>query len=312
MVGRLRVSMRPFWARIHLGRRWGRVTLILSHVVALRLVGRVGRRVGRAGSRDWGIYRNVCVRLHVVGVRAMVIELPIAATEGDVHRRTCCLNHTCRAAGLCVRRVMVLRRATHVIRVRGWARSGRWLVQTVVWLRRVGGRNIGGGSCGTNVGLRRVLGGRTNLRLRGVRSSGSSRSLVYSWKFRRRRDRRWIWKMRTWLRVLRSRSVIHIRGVDEFGLKDRKERSSKLKKNLRTCSQRRVEWGQQISFLSSGQEKREGVPRLREMDQREKERRGGRERERERDSWTSRRAPDTDSASVPPLLFSFGFPLVLL
>ena len=54
------------------------------------------------------------------------------------------------------------------------------------------------------------------------------------------------------------------------------------------------------------------MPRLREMDQREKERRGGRERERERDSWTSRRAPDTDSASVPPLLFSFGFPLVLL
>lgn len=112
MVTRLRISMRPFRARIHLRRRWGRVTLILSHVMALRLVGRVGGRIGRAGSRDWGIYRNVCVRLHVVGVRAMVIELTIAATEGGVHRRTCCLNHTCRAAGLCVRRVMVLRRAT--------------------------------------------------------------------------------------------------------------------------------------------------------------------------------------------------------
>lgn len=52
MVTRLRISMRPFRARIHLRRRWGRVTLILSHVMALRLVGRVGGRIGRAGSRD--------------------------------------------------------------------------------------------------------------------------------------------------------------------------------------------------------------------------------------------------------------------
>jgi hypothetical protein len=47
----LSVAMRPVRARIHL-MRWGRVALILSHLVSLRLVRGVGRRIGGAVGRE--------------------------------------------------------------------------------------------------------------------------------------------------------------------------------------------------------------------------------------------------------------------
>ena len=138
----LSVTVRPFGARIHLRRRRGRVTLILSHVMTLGLVGRVGRRIGGTRGCDGGIYRNVGVRFHVVVVLVIVdvvgwsvmvnMRLTITTTEGD-DRRTCCLSHTCRAAGLSAGRVMVLG-SRHVI-IGGGARGGcgcRRLVQTVV------------------------------------------------------------------------------------------------------------------------------------------------------------------------------------
>ena len=189
----LTISMRPFWTRIHLRRRRRRVALVLRHLMTLRLIGRVGRGVGRAGGRDGGIYRNAGVRLHV-RVVAMAIVLPIMM-EGGGHGRTCCLSHTCRTTGLGAGRVVVLRRASEVLGVGGGARGGR-LTQTVVRLRRVGGGNIGGGA---HVGLRRVLRVGADLRLggRGVLSSGCSRSLVCSREFRMGRGRRCIWKMRT-------------------------------------------------------------------------------------------------------------------
>lgn len=161
----LSISMRPVWTRIHLRRRG--VALILGHVMALGLVGRVGRRIVGAGCRDRGIYRNVGVRLDV-RLRVMAILLPIV--EG--HGRTCCLSHTCRAAGLGVRRVMVLRLTGQVVRIRLRASCGR--VQTVVRLRRVGGGNVGG----SHFRLGSVLGGGTDVGLRRVLSS--SRSLVCS------------------------------------------------------------------------------------------------------------------------------------
>lgn len=137
----LSVTVRPFGARIHLWRRRRRVTLILRHVMTLWLIGRVGRRIGGTGGCDGGIYRNVGVRFHVVvliivdvvGWSVMVnMRLTITTTEGG-DRRTCCLSHTCRAAGLSAGRVMVLR-SRHVI-IGGRARGGggcRRLVQTVV------------------------------------------------------------------------------------------------------------------------------------------------------------------------------------
>ena len=179
----LRIAMRPFRTRIHLWRRRRRrVALILSsHVVALGRVRRVRRRIGWAGGRNRGIYRNVSVRLHVRLI-AMAIWMPIAQR---VHGRTCCLSHTWRTSGLRVRRVVVLRRAGQVLRVSGRARGWRRLVQTVVGLRRVGG------SAGSDLRLRRVLRVRARLGLRGVLSRGSSRSLVCSCKFRMCRGRCW-------------------------------------------------------------------------------------------------------------------------
>lgn len=110
------VPMRPFRTRIHLRWWWwGGVSLVLGHVMALGLIGGVGRRIGRTGGRNRGIYRNVRVRLYVRRIITMVILLPIV--QG--HRRTCCLSHTCRAAGLGTRRVVVLRLAGQVVRV-GW------------------------------------------------------------------------------------------------------------------------------------------------------------------------------------------------
>jgi hypothetical protein len=178
----------PIWTRIHLWRRRGRVARVLSHVVALRLIRRVGRRIGGARCRDRGIYRNVRVRLHV-RVIAMAIWLPIIQ---GVHGRTCCLSHTCRTSGLGVRRVMVLRGAGQVFGV-GWrARGGRRLVQTVVRLGCVGR------SSGADLWLRSVLRAWARLRLGRVLSSGSSRWLVCGCEFRICRGGRWwIWCVRT-------------------------------------------------------------------------------------------------------------------
>lgn len=144
--------------------------LILSHVMSLRLVRRVRRRIGWAGGRNGGIYRNVRVRLHV-GLIAMV-WLPIM--EGVVDERTCGLRHTCRAAGLGVGRVLVVgRRAGEVFGV-GRAGGGGGVVQTVVRLRGVGGRDVGGGA---DVGLGGVLTSRTDVGL-SVLSRGSRGRLV--------------------------------------------------------------------------------------------------------------------------------------
>ena len=69
----LRILVPPFWTRIHL---WWGMTLILSHVVALRVVRRIRRRVSWAGCGYRRIYRNVRVRLNVRWI-AMVRLLPI-------------------------------------------------------------------------------------------------------------------------------------------------------------------------------------------------------------------------------------------
>lgn len=52
------VAMGPVRAGVHLVRR-GRMALILSHLVSLRLVGGVGRRVCGAVRRERGIYHGV-------------------------------------------------------------------------------------------------------------------------------------------------------------------------------------------------------------------------------------------------------------
>ena len=177
----LRIPMRPVWTRIHLRRRRG-VALVLGHVMALRLVGRVRRRIGGARGRNRGIYRNNArVRLYV-RVIAMAILVPII--EG-VYGRTCCLSHTCRTSRLGVRRVMVLRRTGQVFGIRR-ARSRRRLVQSVVGLGRVGG------SARSHLRLGSVLRVGARLRLGGILSSGSSRCLVCGYEFRKCRGGRWI------------------------------------------------------------------------------------------------------------------------
>lgn len=142
MVTVLCITMRPFRARIHLWRR--RVTLVLSHIVTLGLIGRIRRWIGGAGGRNGGIYRNARVRLQIVGggaVHDVEIGLGVMVTgvsiitgaQGVVQRRTCCLSHTCRAAWLGVRRVVVLRRTGEIVGVRRTRSSSRRrLAQTVV------------------------------------------------------------------------------------------------------------------------------------------------------------------------------------
>jgi hypothetical protein len=85
--------------------------------------------------------------------------LPIM--QGVVDERTCCLRHTCRAAGLGVGRVLVGGRAGEVFGV-GRASGGGRLVQTVVRLRRVGRGDVGGWP---DLGLGGVLTSRAHLGL---------------------------------------------------------------------------------------------------------------------------------------------------
>ena len=66
VVGVLRRPVRTLL--VHLRRR---VALVLSHVVSLRVVGRVGRRIAGAGLGDGGIYRHVRVRLYATLIVAI-------------------------------------------------------------------------------------------------------------------------------------------------------------------------------------------------------------------------------------------------
>jgi hypothetical protein len=120
----LSVAVRPVRARVHLV-RGRRVALVLSHLVPLRLVGRVGRRIGGAIGRKRRIYRNGRVRLHDRTARA----------RRQVER-TCCLSHTCRATGLRVGGVG-LGWAVEVVLVVGRGAGGGRSVQPVVGLRGV-------------------------------------------------------------------------------------------------------------------------------------------------------------------------------
>lgn len=87
-----------------------------------------------------------------------MVWLPII--QGVIDERTCCLRHTCRAAGLRVGRVLVVGLAGEVFGVRR-PRGGR-LVDPVVGLRRVGRGDVRGGS---DFRLGGVLARRTDLRL---------------------------------------------------------------------------------------------------------------------------------------------------
>lgn len=190
----LSIGMGPIRTGIHMLRRRG-VSLVLCHLVPLRLIGRVGGRIGGAVGRERGIYRNGRVRLYVRTARAR---------RRGVDERTCCLSHTCRTAGLRIGSVG-LGRTVKVVLV-GRRTGGRRRVQTVVRLRGVGRGNIGG----SNLRLRSVLWCRANLGLRGVVSTGSSRSLVCRFLFRRCVGNGG-WVVRTWLCVLGSRPVVHKR-----------------------------------------------------------------------------------------------------
>lgn len=123
------------------------MALVLSHVVTLGLIRRIGRWVGGARGRNGGIYRNAGVRLQVggggggavdkveigLGVMAIGLSMITGAQGAGCQRRTCCLSHTCRTAWLGVRRVVVLRTSEIIgISRRTRSSSGRWLVQTVV------------------------------------------------------------------------------------------------------------------------------------------------------------------------------------
>lgn len=143
------------------------------------------------------------------------------------------------------------------------------------------GRNVGGVRSRTNFRLRRVLSG-TNLRLGGVGGGRCcSRGLVYRREFRRRRDRRWIRKMRTWLRVLRSRSVVHIQG-SKGSFKGRnppnKTRESS-KKEKKKYLQKRVEEKKtktRISFQSNRKENGRRAQNMGNILKRKEEKRRGR------------------------------------
>lgn len=184
----LPVLMCPFRTRIHL--RWRGMSLVLSHLVALRVVRRVRGRVGGAGRSNRRIYRNLRVRLHLRRI-AMVILL--STFEGV--RRTCSLSHTWRTAGLGVRRVVVLRLTRQILREPTRARRG-W-IQTVVRLRCVRGWN----GDGSNLGLGRVMVRGADFLLWWILSGGrgggssSSRSLFCGWRFR---DWFWFGQCRVW------------------------------------------------------------------------------------------------------------------
>jgi hypothetical protein len=120
----LSIAVRPVRARVHLV-RGRRVALVLSHLVPLRLVGGVGRRIRWAVGRKGRIYRNGRVRLNDRTARA----------RRQVER-TCCLSHTCRATGLRVGSVG-LGWAVEVVLVVGRGAGGGRRVQTVVRLRGV-------------------------------------------------------------------------------------------------------------------------------------------------------------------------------
>lgn len=161
------------------------MTLILSHLVSLGVIGRVCGRVGWTVGREGWIYRHGVVRLDIGG----------SGGTARGQERTCCLSHTGRrATRLGVGGVGG--RAREIFLVSGRARRRRRRVQAVVRLGGVGRRNIGGSS----VRLRGVLRVRAHLWLRGVGvgvvSRGSSRGLVCGGRGGRFRrcvgDGRWV------------------------------------------------------------------------------------------------------------------------
>lgn len=153
----LTVMRWPVRARVHLV-WWGRVALVLGHLVSLRLVRGVGRRVGRAIGRERGI---------------------------------CCLSHTGRTTRLRVRSVRL--RAGKIILISG--RAGWGGIEAVIRLWCIGGRNIGGSNLGLRRVL--GSGAHFRLWSVSVMSTSSSRSLVCGMLFRRCFDRRCCWVVRT-------------------------------------------------------------------------------------------------------------------
>jgi hypothetical protein len=112
---------------------WGRMTLILGHVVVLRRIRRIGR-VGRARGSYRRIYGDVGVRLDVRGVM-MVILMPILQGHG----RTCCLCHTS-CIGVRGRRGVLLPGDVFRGQV-AWTRRGG--IHPEFRRRRGGGRKVG-------------------------------------------------------------------------------------------------------------------------------------------------------------------------
>jgi len=167
------VAMGPVRTGVHLVRR-GRMALILSHLVSLRLVGGVGRRVCGAVRRERGIYH---------GVR---LDIGRWASLECGQEQTWCLSHAGRSTtrlragrvGLWARKVLLV-----------GGRASRWRVQPVLWLGSIGGAHLGL-RCVLDVGW-------------GVMSRGSSsRSLVCGLFRRGVGGGRMV--VRTWLCVLGS------------------------------------------------------------------------------------------------------------